>query len=64
MGTNTYEVDEEFKALCCVCKRKFSALELESCCYCGRFVCKAHRTKSKRAPGGYVCRTCKNEGAE
>lgn len=61
---NTTTLNENGEGLCGVCKRKFSSSSLESCCYCGKWCCSSHRSRSKKAVGGYVCSACKSTGAE
>lgn len=64
MGLNSYNLNETGDATCCICRKKFFVSQLETCCYCDRFVCRAHSKRSKRISGGYVCSRCKASGTE
>ena len=58
MGVNTYGVDEAGYGLCCVCRKKKSFSELETCAECERLVCHDCSSYQRQFPFGYICRRC------
>lgn len=57
----TTELDGAGDGLCGTCKRKFPINQLETCCYCDKWCCRIHRSKSRVITEGWVCDICKKE---
>ena len=61
MGLNTYELNENGQALCCVCRRKKDFSELETCGVCERWVCRDCASYRRQFPYGYISKTCQKK---
>lgn len=55
MGTNTTTLDQNGYGLCGTCRKKFYIGQLDSCAYCDKWVCPAHK---KKHGGLTVCPKC------
>lgn len=56
MSYSSHTVNEKGEVMCANCRRKFSLAQVDSCGYCGRFICKKCVTKKNGLP---ICRSCK-----
>lgn len=59
MGVTTYDVSEDGKCRCSVCRKVFELSDVHSCSYCDKWICKYH-AKKIRGVEGYVCPKCYN----